>query len=591
MVFTKDHKTRSLFDQWSYLGPKRRKLMDRSWAGLFRKEILPDLPVDRIAPAFRAGFGRPTKELYTALGVLILQQMHDYSDDETVQQMSFNLQWHYGLDIADESDDSKYISPKTLWNFRSIVMERELDGLLFNLITDKLAKVFSVNSSRQRIDSVHITSNMGRLGRIGIFARSIRPFLVNLKRHHRELFDALPSELVERYFKKEAINCFSMVKPSESAKTLSSVSSDLFTCVQRFQDNEAVTSMSTYKLLTRVLREQCKVEETTEGKVELSVKPSKEVPSDSLQNPSDPDAAYSGHKGQGYQVQVMESYTREDEEAGRAASEEGDDDDPDDKDKPKKLNLITHVQVEPANESDAHALLPAIESAEKRGLAPKELLADSLYGSDENVEKAKAAGVEVISPVMGSNKGDGLSLADFETSATGEVTKCPEGEQPIKRRRVQGRHSVAFNSERCLTCARLPQCRVKAGTKYHYLRYTDKELRIALRRAAEEQPEFKDRYRYRAGVEGTMSYYDRLTGVKGLRVRGIKAVRYSAILKAIGVNIYRAAAVRKADTQGIYPFSNAISMIKEQLRKIVSPLQQFYDDLTVYHYIEPEWNK
>jgi hypothetical protein len=125
------------------------------------------------------------------------------------------------------SDDSKYISPKTLWNFRSIVTENELDTLLLIQITDKLAKVFSVNSDKQRIDSVHITSNMRRLGCISIFARSIRPFLVNLRQHHRELFNALPSELVERYFKKESVNCFSMVKPSESGKTLSSVSSDL----------------------------------------------------------------------------------------------------------------------------------------------------------------------------------------------------------------------------------------------------------------------------------------------------------------------------------------------------------------------------
>jgi hypothetical protein len=33
MVFTKDRKTRSLFDQWSYLGPKRRRLMNKSWGG------------------------------------------------------------------------------------------------------------------------------------------------------------------------------------------------------------------------------------------------------------------------------------------------------------------------------------------------------------------------------------------------------------------------------------------------------------------------------------------------------------------------------------------------------------------------------
>jgi hypothetical protein len=43
-----------------------------------------------------------------------------------------------------------------------------------------------------------------------------------------------------------------------------------------------------------------------------------------------------------------------------------------------------------------------------------------------------------------------------------------------------------------------------------------------------------------------MSEYDRRTGVKHLRVRGFKAVRFCAILKATGLNILRAAAVRRA---------------------------------------------
>jgi len=43
-----------------------------------------------------------------------------------------------------------------------------------------------------------------------------------------------------------------------------------------------------------------------------------------------------------------------------------------------------------------------------------------------------------------------------------------------------------------------------------------------------------------------MSQYDRLTGVKHLRVRGLKAVRFCAILKAAGVNLFRATAVRRA---------------------------------------------
>jgi hypothetical protein len=43
-----------------------------------------------------------------------------------------------------------------------------------------------------------------------------------------------------------------------------------------------------------------------------------------------------------------------------------------------------------------------------------------------------------------------------------------------------------------------------------------------------------------------MSQYDRRTGVKHLRVRGSKAVRFSATLKAAAVNIFRATAVRRA---------------------------------------------
>jgi hypothetical protein len=44
-------------------------------------------------------------------------------------------------------------------------------------------------------------------------------------------------------------------------------------------------------------------------------------------------------------------------------------------------------------------------------------------------------------------------------------------------------------------------------------------------------------------VEATMSEYDRRTGVKRLRVRGFKSVRFYATLKAAGINILRAAAV------------------------------------------------
>ena len=115
---------------------------------------------------------------------------------------------------------------------------------------------------------------------------------------------------------------------------------DLFDLVEQFKDHPEVKAMHSYKLLERVLNKQCNVN-VSDDKNPVRVKNPKDIPSDSLQNPSYPDATYSGHKGLGYQGQVMETYCMQEE------AREG------------TLNLITHVQVDPAHESDANALIPA----------------------------------------------------------------------------------------------------------------------------------------------------------------------------------------------------------------------------------------
>jgi len=525
MIKMKDPNQLDIFDPWAFLSPKRRRLLDSGWPGLFREHILPSIPVDKVSKFFNATFGRPTKELFSTLGALILQQAFDLTDEETVQQYAFNIQWHYSLNVSEESDGAKYISLKTLWNSRNIIAQNNIEKDIFNAGTDQLAKVFEVNIDTQRIDSVHIKSNMRRLGRISIFSESVNKFLKNLKRGQPEQFDTIDKEIADRYLTKDSIGCFSRVKPSESKKTLAEVSRDLFDLVQQFKGCPGVTRMNSYQLLKRVLHEHCHLTDDKDNPVEL--KKSKEIPSDSLQNPSDPDATYSGHKGQGFQVQVMETFCENEKE------------------KEQSLNLITHVEVEPAHESDANAIVPAIESVEERDLKPKELQADSLYGSDGNCEIAEEHGIELIAPTMGSVDKDKMSIADFQFSPKGEIVACPQGNAPAKIKK-RNKISIAFSATSCQNCPELSRCPVKKGKKYYYLRFTDKEMRIAKRRQYEQSDEFKDRYRWRAGVEATMSEYDRRTGVKHLRVRGIKAVRFCATLKALGVNIFRAAAVRAA---------------------------------------------
>jgi len=49
------------------------------------------------------------------------------------------------------------------------------------------------------------------------------------------------------------------------------------------------------------------------------------------------------------------------------------------------------------------------------------------------------------------------------------------------------------------------------GPKFYWLLFSDQEMRLAQGRIFEHREKFRDRYRWPAGVEATMSEYDRRT--------------------------------------------------------------------------------
>ena len=535
MITINDHHTKRLFDPWAYLGPKRRKLLEKSWAGLFREHLFNKIPVNKIVCYFDKYMGRPTKELFTAIGAVILQQVHDLSDEETITSVAFNTQWHYSLDITGESDEAKYLCEKTLRSFRKIIIKNNLEGYIFEDMTDKLLGVFNVDTSIQRLDSGHIFSNMRDLRRLEIFTNTIEKFLRKMKNTYKNLLDTLiDPELKDRYLSKKSSGCFAKVKPSKASKTLQQAGEDLLYLVELFSTNREVKKLHAYRLLKRVLSEQCNL--TGKGKnKKLQIKQAKEVSADSLQNPSDPDATYDGHKGKGYQVQIMETYQPYGEGEKR------------DKSKP---NLITHVSVEQAHEHDSNALQPALDNTKSRGCCPEEVQCDTAYGSDENVQEAKEKGVDVIAPVCGPSESPATKMKDFEFDETTKLIKCcPEGHKPIKVKRTKSNRMTArFSKKHCRVCKHLENCPVTVLKKGDYsLRYNEKHYRLAKRRTFEDTPEFLDKYRWRAGAEGTQSHYKNDLGAGRLRVRGMAQVRFAATLKALGLNILRAAKAYRYD--------------------------------------------
>ncbi len=193
-----------------------------------------------------------------------------------------------------------------------------------------------------------------------------------------------------------------------------------------------------------------------------------------LQNPSDTGAGYSGHKGPGYQTQLAQMLPPRDADGHLEGP-----------------GLLTACVPQSAAVRDNEALPEILAQQKAAGLLPEQMVADTLYGSDANVQQCGALGVKLLSPVGG-----------VEPKRQGEV-----------------RH----------WCSRAER---------------ERKARLAQRRAEQETPEWRKEYAQRSGIEGVNRALDATTGAKQLRVRGTRAVIVAVSLKATGWNILAAAKIR-----------------------------------------------
>src|SRR5262249_34357656 len=203
---------------------------------------------------FSRQFGRPTKDLHTVIGALILQQLHDLTDAATVEAVAFNVAWHHALDIRVEAD--AYLCERTLRNYRRLLIERGLDQVLFRGLTDQLIQAVGVDTAKQRLDSTAIRSAMRGLTRLGIVVEAISKSLRELRRRHPGLHGSVDPATVRKYVDREGDGCFACTKPSESKRRLPEAAADLLVLVTQFRDS-AASGLESYQILARVLAEQC----------------------------------------------------------------------------------------------------------------------------------------------------------------------------------------------------------------------------------------------------------------------------------------------------------------------------------------------
>lgn len=531
----------SLLQSEFLVPPRKARLLERSWAEVFHTRALPLIDEARFAHLYCEDNGRPNRAVQTVLGVLLLKEMFDLTDQEALEQLEFNLLWHHALRLTAEE---AHLAQKTLHNFRVRLLAHDGGRVAFEETTDRIIAALGIRTGKQRLDSTHILSNMAILTRLGLFCETLRLFLRAVQGKHPQLAARIPAGLVARYLKEGGEpTAYEDGRSGERQRRLAVCARDLYRLVQRFRRTEA-TKLAEYRLLQRLMREQCQVgkhregqpgdedDDAGEGTVPIALKDAKAVRSDSLQSPHDPDATYSGHKGKGYEVQVAETCHEE-----------------------NRTQIITYVEVTPSSGSDSAMTVPVVDGLAKRQLRPDALFADTTYGSGRNAFEAECRGTELVSPVAGSApeeapapEQDGpprFTAADFQIDVTGEqATVCPAGHPSSEQwesTAAPERVEIHFARATCEACPLRSRCPVKLNRRAgaYVLKADLVKVNIERRRRAEATGAWRKRYAVRAGIEGTNSELKRRHGLGHLRVRGGLRVRLAVYLKALACNLKR----------------------------------------------------
>ena len=540
-----------LFDPYQQLiPPLGLKRIADGWQSIFRAILLALMPVQQLGAHFHPTFGRPSKEWYSVAGLLFLQESNGWTNAQAVEVYLFRTDVQFALNLEPGIDE---MCDRTFERYRALFLEDDLAAQIMNDVTLKLVDALELQIDQQRLDSTHVFSDMASFGRTRMMAVCNKRFLTQVQRHHAADFAALPEDLRERYAPSQAkLFASKGLSAEQRGKSRQQVAEDMRDLLNRFADHAGLNTRPSYQSLLTVFGQQCEI---VEDKIVVKAKTGGRC----VQNPSDPDATYDGHKGQGHKVQLVET-----------CSEEND------------VQLILTALPQTAADHDAPSLTPALADLKAKDLLPEQMLADTAYGSDENVQAAAKLGVELVAPLPGaepqsadapasetatatstSTPLEKLTIDDFSVDErTGKVSACPSGRLPLNVLYEQGpnqdKTTIEMRPEDCESCPFREACPMRTTKKGKYqLDYTPKQRRQEERRREEDTAAFRKRYAKRSGLESTNGGLKRKHGLGKLRVRGRPAVHHAIYLKVAGWNMHRATASGKL-----------VSPVAEILRKL-----------------------
>lgn len=480
-------------------------------------------------------------DLYSSLGqhalapwrlalVTVLQYAENLSDQQAADAVRGRIDWKYALalPLAHAGFDASDLS-----TFRErLVAGQAEDRLLWALVEAGVDRGLLRKRGRLRTDATQVLAAVRTLNRLELVGETLRAALEALAVAAPDwVREHLPVAWVERYGRQ--IEDRRLPERATARTAWAEATGHDGVSLLALLDSPTTPSWLRDLPCIGVLRHVWEQHYAHQGEqVRWWGTPELAPAGERLQSPYDPDARYGEKRGQGWvgsKVHLTESCEAD------------------------LPSLIVGIQTTDAATADA--LLPPRIWADlaTRALLPTVHLLDAGYVTVPHLVTAQDQDIELVGPMQPdvswqARANDGYAASDFAVDWEQEEVRCPQGKTshtwvPTADGRGGQVVRIRFARADCQDCPARPRCTTSrtagrtltlppTAAQYHACQEA---------RQRQETAAFREQYRHRAGIEGTISQAIRRTGLRQARYRGQAKLHLQHCAEAAALNVIRLA--------------------------------------------------
>jgi transposase len=467
--------------------------------------------------------------------VTIMQFRENLADRQAAEAVRARIDWKYllSLELTDPGFDFSVLS-----EFRDRLLAGSAEAVLLDKLLERCRALGLLTArGQQRTDSTHVLAAIRVLNRLELVAETLRATRNALATVAPDWLQGLaPLAWYERYGRRIEDTRLPREQAQRDAYA-QTVGEDGFHLLDALDAPAAPQGLRELPIIATLRQTWQRHYERSTGEVPppgpppvagVRFKPNREVPpaAAGIASPYDGEAR-SRHKRDtswtGSMVHVSEPC------------------------EPTVPHLLTHVHTTPASVHEAQCTEPIQQALSEKDLAPGEHLVDAAYVSSELlVHSRDDQGIILRGPTRPSQGWQmqvqgAYTIEQFEIDFDKKQVRCPQGNRSAawwEHGGGQGSRPilVAFAKHACGACPVRPCCtRAKHRGRRLRLPPQDQYEAVAAAQTWSASEEGQQRYKRRAGVEGTLS--------QGVRAFGLRRTRYGGLAKTHVQHVAIAAAI------------------------------------------------